>query len=392
CDRCHRRKVRCDYISPCIRCREADASCTYLLLRKKRGPKTQKLIPTASPSVDSGEIATGGSTPHTAVAATLNDGDDRLLVTPVVERAIDLFIAHLYPVYPLIKRSRLDDIVRNAESASQSEKALIWSICASTLANVNGWPSLGAEQRAVSARRFIRQYHRANVMRDIEKAKYEDVLVALFVANACFELKQRKTSWFYVREAINLAIAAGLDNLGTYSALDQDTATRYRRAYSLVFISERGAAIFNNFPVSILDPPTLPCLPLVDEDASISVGLGALHNLFSLLDHSFVRLWNDMHSHAPHNTNFADLLQLQQHLRDANLAHGLSDIQRADVLITQQWLRLVFWQASLSQGLVSSNAADAAFLYTYPLAIAVDLCQILRTLPPMAIEVHGLGI
>ena len=89
---------------------------------------------------------------------------------------------------------------------------------------------------------------------------------------------------------------------------------------------------------------------------------------------------------------FPELSRLQAHLRQDLGIQGLSDIQRADVLITQQWLRLVFWQAALRLGLISSSAADSAFTYHYPVEIASSLCEIVKSLPPVAIQVHGLGI
>ena len=57
-----------------------------------------------------------------------------------------------------------------------------------------------------------------------------------------------------------------------------------------------------------------------------------------------------------------------------------------------RWLRLIFWQAALRQGYISTTASDPAFTYNYPIDIAMALCNVVKTLPPVAVQVHGLGI
>ncbi|EFX06231.1 c6 zinc finger domain containing protein [Grosmannia clavigera kw1407] len=69
-----------------------------------------------------------------------------------------------------------------------------------------------------------------------------------------------------------------------------------------------------------------------------------------------------------------------------------TDIQKADLLITQQWLRLIVWQSSFRQQLLSWTAPDESMRFAFPLAIASRTASVLQSLPPQAIEVHGMGI
>ncbi|KFX95023.1 hypothetical protein V490_04041, partial [Pseudogymnoascus sp. VKM F-3557] len=39
CDACHRRKVKCDGLSPCRNCSSAQLACTYNAIPQKKGPK-----------------------------------------------------------------------------------------------------------------------------------------------------------------------------------------------------------------------------------------------------------------------------------------------------------------------------------------------------------------
>ena len=67
-------------------------------------------------------------------------------------------------------------------------------------------------------------------------------------------------------------------------------------------------------------------------------------------------------------------------------------IQKADLLITQQWLRLTVWKSSLRQLLLSRNSPYKSMRLTFPLVIAHRTASILKTLPETAIEAHGIGI
>jgi hypothetical protein len=115
-----------------------------------------------------------------------------------------------------------------------------------------------------------------------------------------------------------------------------------------------------------------------------------LVNSYHLLNSSFVDSWNET-SDAPASTITYTALQQQ-----LNISHpsqlSLTDIQRADILVTQQWLRLIVWQSSMRQGLLSSSSKDESMTFRYPLKIAHSLLSVISSLPTTSIEVHGMGI
>ena len=311
----------------------------------------------------------------------------------ITERSIDLFFSHLYPIYPILDERAIRSSLSNPSELDSASNCMLLSMCAMTLVHVDKWPSMSTEQRAVHARKCIRQCQEIRMNTNfIENASFQDILCSLFIAVTYFELKCRKASWFYVREAITLAHATGLHLISKDASLHATEKIQKQRTYAILFITERGAAVLDSFPVTILSPPILSCDMFLDEDPTVSRGLSSLHSLFSLLNFDFVQLWNELASLTGGERGFPELSRLQEHLRQDLGIQGLSDIQRADVLITQQWLRLVFWQAALRLGLISSSAADSAFTYHYPVEIASSLCEIVKSLPPVAIQVHGLGI
>jgi hypothetical protein len=111
-----------------------------------------------------------------------------------------------------------------------------------------------------------------------------------------------------------------------------------------------------------------------------------------LISGLYVRVWNGATLSSSTEEKFSELATLQRELRQPVQMDGVSETQRADVLVTQQWLRLTIWQAALRLGLISSSAVEPEFGYTYPLELAYALREVLRTLSPAAIQAHGLGI
>lgn len=67
-------------------------------------------------------------------------------------------------------------------------------------------------------------------------------------------------------------------------------------------------------------------------------------------------------------------------------------IQKADLLITQQWLRLIVWESSRKRRLLSWNSPHESMNYAFPLEIARATANMLQSLPSSAVEVHGMGI
>jgi hypothetical protein len=126
------------------------------------------------------------------------------------------------------------------------------------------------------------------------------------------------------------------------------------------------------------------------EAPEIHTGFMHLVNSYHLLDSSFVDSWNES-ADAPASTlTYAALQRHLDHPHHSNVS--LTDTSKADILVTQQWLRLIIWQSSMRQGLLSSNAADESMTFRYPLKIAHSLLGVISSLPSTSIEVHGMSI
>ena len=84
---------------------------------------------------------------------------------------------------------------------------------------------------------------------------------------------------------------------------------------------------------------------------------------------------------------------MQQQLTDAvPLNLKCTEIQEADMRITQQWLRTIVWQLSTASGCLSSTNADESMTFRYPIEIAKDLASVTMRISLPAMQVHGIGL
>lgn len=313
---------------------------------------------------------------------------------PLLHRCVDLFFTNIYPIFPLIDEQSFRAKLQNPADLPVVDRVLVLAMCSLVVVHVSGWPDLSHESRVDLGKRLVEQAVSLRMTCDFtESTSLSGILASLFLQTTYFELRRRKSSWFYMREAITLAQAARLHEEAGYVEMTNIERICAMRTYCLLFITERGASILNALPVCVKYVPLLPTDTLPGESPDILAGLQSLYGLFQLLDENFVELWNAPAKPMPQTAGHVNIALMQDRLKQVQLnMYGLSDIQGADILITQQWLRLVFWQTAMRQGLVSSAAADPAFTYDFPREIGRELAAILAKLPSDAIQVHGLGI
>lgn len=313
----------------------------------------------------------------------------------LMSQCIRQYFRHLYPIRPMIHESSFHQRMQSSDDLSNEEKILILSLCAMTVLHAAPQSDLSMEKKWQLGKQFldICFYLRSN-SDWVENSTLLSVQASYHMCVALFELKKPRAHHFYIREAIGMAIDQGLHLDSTYVNMDEIQAICARRTFAILFITERGLAILRNKPTLITQIPPLTTEYFDEQDGIVLAGFSALVNLFSILDDKFVQLWSS--SSAGLGEEPLDNVAILQHnLNETTFDHfAMTDIQKADVLITHQWLRLIFWQASMRQGLISYSAADPIFSSSYPITIAKDLCTLITAhqLSYDAILVHGLGI
>jgi hypothetical protein len=313
----------------------------------------------------------------------------------LMSQCVQQYFLHLYSIMPVIHEASFYRRLNQQEPLPPEEKCLLVALCAMTLLKSPPASDLNFEAKKDMCHRFLSQILEIRNQGEwIESASLTSIITSYCVAVAHWELKQYRSHCLYLREAVGLALEQGLHLDAFYTKLTHTQEICHRRTLALLFVTERGLAILRNKPIMISRLQYLPTEHFDDEDPAILAGFQSICQLFSLLDEKFVELWRQVAPEIEDPSNTVHNIAAIQH--DLNAISfetaGLSDIQKADVLITQQWLRLIFWQASMRQGLVSSASRDPVFFYDYPISIAKTLCEMMSKLPINAVIVHGSGI
>ena len=411
CDACHRRKVRCTGGQPCRNCGQASLQCTYNAIPQKKGPKgsrakviselrdtqrqteiaqkVQSGIPSVprEPSFDFNSPPTSPSYPrsHEPLPQITQDG------------CIEFFFTHMYPTMPVLSRTRILEKAADMPGSVESH-CLISALCALMLVQpgirLPGGHAMdgeaGAAIRYASAQALLDEIDKLRKGLDlIEHTTIESVQTSFFVFAAYFGLNRHNTAWYHLREASTLAQMIGMHDEPTYLTGNAVDNTMKRRLYWLMFITERAYALQRHRPLSLYATIELPSLDDDPSEAPTINGFLHLINLFRPFDDIFIGLWNK----ARNECTTTWLAQLQQQLSDAlppslNCTEG----QAADIRTTQQWLRTMVWQLSITNGFLSSSHPDSSMTFRYPIEIAKDLVADISLLSMQSMEVHGIGL
>ncbi|KAM0274395.1 hypothetical protein ACHAQH_007897 [Verticillium albo-atrum] len=335
----------------------------------------------------------------------------------MVPQCVELYYEHIYPIMPLLYMPAIRQTI--ARPMTPSEKNLIYALCALTSMHMSGKSieAPGPPSWEVAGRFFLDECISVRQSYDfLEDLSLSAVISSFYLSTSFFEINQSRKSWHYLREALNNAQDLGLQNDSTYYGLSPEDTLCRQRVFWILFVTERSFAILRNKPITFKQTPSLPSTRHSYESPDIHAGFLQLVSSYTPLDESFVTAWNEG---SDPRVSAATFIALQNLLAlppiflrprsPTSLFAGSTDpsapeptdIQKADLLVTQQWLRLIVWQSSMRQQLLSwTNPADSpdpnsppnSMCFSFPLSVARDTAAILASLPPKAVEVHGMGI
>ena len=411
CDSCHDKKIRCDASMPCANCEASELPCSYLSQPKKTGPKGPRIV--RGPKIlkkktvnllerDNSLVSTKFIAEcQPSITADLGHGEQPFQPSPlipidIIKSCVSAFFALKYPIMPILDRNETYAMLSHLHDSPENY-GLITALCAVVILQpealeppVDGFPLDLAN--APSSQMLIQETLRARQYSNyIEEPTLVSIHTSFFLFAALFCVNKDQSAWFYLREAATLLQVQHLHEEATYAKmLDDIYATRCRRTFWLLFITERAYALQRNRPL------TLKCtinLPTVDPgpEAIILHGFLDLVSLFQYFDDTFISLWNHSSTHSaipPHRFI---------HLQDV-LSFALPDIsqrteiQQADLLVTRQWLKTMVWQLCVARSFLSSATTHECMSFDYPIAISRDIAAISHLLPAKAFEAHGVGI
>ncbi|UNI15931.1 hypothetical protein JDV02_002415 [Purpureocillium takamizusanense] len=360
CDPCRVRKIRCDEVVPCSRCVASGIKCTFKTAQNRRGPKglRENTVKKIQQKRQSPEVE-GSETPEAENISHLLE-------------ILDIYASRLYPIWPIVKVAELKDTLL-ANPVSSSILCLANAVALSTVAQLK--LSTAWKGSAAACTSDITGDHDNQL----------DRLRVSFFLHIYYENLEGggNKSLLYLREAITLAQIARLERESTYTSLPERDQQLSRRVLWLLFVTERGVALLHRLPAILQPNILLPWYGVADDIADILPEFLKLVNLFWVFDQSGVFEWlRSAESGSRASVSQSCITMLQQTLEDSTKGEYWvgNDIQRADILVTRQWMRAVLWRAALRFGIM---------IPIDPVRVAQEFLTLIASIPPAALESHG---
>ncbi|KAH6663758.1 hypothetical protein B0J14DRAFT_609002 [Halenospora varia] len=345
CDYCRARKIRCNSNHPCSNC-QSKQPCVYRLPKKKR-PKRREASQAAFRTVKDYRD------PRTS----------SLLSLETMQSCLDAFFEQKYLIIPIIGRDQMSASLLHLQD-SPLQYSLVTAICAlMTLQSETSPPSRHGPSfdsphidSKPSVNSLVNETCRArNFCNYIDEPSLATVQSSFFLFAVFFCLERDNTAWFYIREAVTMLQLPRPHEEASYTTMNGIQYSTYcRRTFWLLFMTERAYALQRHHPLTLRHTIALPTVEQGPETTILS-GFLDLVALFQNFGDAFLSLWNL--SSGP-TASLPFLAKLQDVLQYSILyVNERMDIQKADLLVSRQWLKTVVWKLCVSNGLLSSKSA-----------------------------------
>ncbi|KAG5360716.1 hypothetical protein CJU89_3802 [Yarrowia sp. B02] len=385
CDCCRARKVRCDSQLPCKGCVASKLTCTYNHVPRKKGPK----VGGKSASIlNKLRLGLDQADPKTPEKLSWN-----VVSRPLMDRSLKHYFANYYPVTPVLDEAEVYSYLTR-EPTSETF-ALIMSIVAMAMGDMLDLEVTTPSSRTQNVLQIVKIVCDAVHGQDTtlltsgdhrqlanQTVSINAIITQFNIYGTFCQLEMPSRAFHYLRRAISDAQTAGIDRESFYKD-NPVTLEPFRTMFWCLYVSERGFALQHNYPTCL--GQDLPLYP--QSEGEVFVGLTQLVKSFSVFSPTFFKIWRENAASSPAgspNTNSQHSQTVQRLLQyhHANQASPLipcSPVQRSDILITDQWIRLLLWRL-------------APYGVQQPADIAKNLVAIADSVPIQTIQAHGAGM
>ncbi|KAK9455951.1 hypothetical protein V1511DRAFT_458648 [Dipodascopsis uninucleata] len=337
-----------------------------------------------------------------------------IISSGIVESIAFTYFASFSNFLPFIDQEDFIVRIRHQEYLYNNNfGALVLSLCAFTLVvaivkedtintlkdKVNSHDRLAIAKAIMSMAVSLRE----SDMQFPESPSPDDILTSYFLFCGYYGCQLHHSAWFRLQEAISLAEIIGLHKCPTNDE-SLSTAESYQRItiYWILAVTERAYALqrYHSFLRTVTVVTSKPSLLFTRNYIKNSlVGLNHMVNLYSVVDINVVECWSGTctsSNRACHRLTRERAKEMHRRISDAYNAEDVetfSEIQRADLSISQQWLHNRLWQLCLSHNLFSDyTSEDRELSLSYVFDIARDTIDLCKSLSMKSLEVHGIGL
>lgn len=309
----------------------------------------------------------------------------------VIDHCAERFFVKLYPTIPILTRGYFSHLKVTIASTSEwafEAYCVLAAMCAQVLLQAEDpddlvLQSIIPEKNATYGQTMLDLAVAAHqtIPRSV-KPTLNQCLLTFFLYACQARLSRHSQAFIFLREATTLF------HLLRFDELDGVLKQLASRLFWVLVISERSHAIRYRRPITLQVTNDTPALDTSDPSLA---GFWCLVDLFRPVDTSFVAALNHELLATPPPLSSLDYVEttINTALKPTLRLH---DTQKANLRITQSWLRVIIWKLRLHLGYLSETADQHSLTYRYPIEVAKDLTLSTRDLPIDSVRVHGIGL
>lgn len=294
---------------------------------------------------------------------------------------LDIYHHRLSPVWPIASRDAL--LARLNTSPDDTSYTVASSICVATIlqlqlaaTDANGTAALHPESMIDE----IESLRRANDYR--EHPSEDAICISFFLHVSYLHIKKQATSTLMLREAISMAHLLNLHKPTHYHDLAETQANYHLRLVWLLYITEQAHSLQYDLPCSLTIDPNLPT-------PSPTTGESTLSAFVSLCD--MFKALSDASADESGTTAALSIIHSKL-LHLPSPPQPYSRLQKADVGVTQHWLRLRLWRLVLSRVNMSTDSNQDITSLLFPLRLVRELLSEISAVTVDSLEAHGCGM
>ncbi|PYH40363.1 putative C6 transcription factor (AmyR) [Aspergillus saccharolyticus JOP 1030-1] len=325
----------------------------------------------------------------------------RRLTAPILLAHVNVYLKYLFPIMPVVRRQELQRDCHRLELLSSQRYAFLASLCAAThiqlkLDGTSPVPDplhlpTGAEGHScMSGEELLCEAVQARKDCDVvEDLNMDSLLTSFFLFASYGNLDQQDHAWFYLCQATSMVFTLGLNRESTYAELSVEEAEERRRVFWLLFVTERGYALQQAKPVMLRNSIHKPQV-LCSEDPILAYGF---INLISVFEKLTVNLYDWISAGGVDScSEIPPTAAIQSRLCKAVSLDGVSEIQKVDILITQQWLQAMMWKLSMIHPTQPGSRDDAVLPFHLPVVVGKAVMNVISAASQDAVDAHGIGM
>ncbi|KAL5343687.1 fungal-specific transcription factor domain-containing protein [Aspergillus crustosus] len=325
----------------------------------------------------------------------------RILTPPVLLAHINVYLKYMFPIMPVVRREELHQDCHQPERLSSQRYAFLASLCAAThiqlkldgsqpVADTSQMQTGADGNSLMSGEELLAEAVRARKDCDpLENMNLESLLTSFFLFAAYGNLDRQDHAWFYLCQATSMIFTLGLHRESTYSEWSIEEAEQKRRVFWLLFITERGYALQQAKPVMLRTSIHKPQV-LGSDDPILAYGF---INLIGVFENLSVNLYDWVASGGRDGTSeMPPTSNIQANLNKPISLDGVSEIQKVDILITQQWLQAMMWKLSMTRASQSGSRNETVLPFHLPVLVGKAVMSVIADASQGAVDAHGIGM